>query len=264
MISNTEYHQRDEISKSQLDIFHGNKNGLQWLKDCPVDDEKIETFDFGTACHEILLEPDAFKNNFVVAPNLNMRTNAGKEEMRLFKIEHEAKKILAFDEYKKLSLMRESVMADPAARHWIEAQGVAEGSWFWTDPDTGVECRCRPDKDIVGTRFLMDIKSTDTIKKFNFSVDDYRYYVQDPFYTDGLTANGVEKNEMVFLVMQKHIECGRYPVKCVTLPLDVKQFGRDEYKRDLENLAKYREKNKIVLADSLEMSRNFDYKMGKL
>ena len=110
----------------------------------------------------------------------------------------------------------------------------------------------------------MDIKSTDTIKKFNFSVDDYRYYVQAPFYTDGLTANGVEKNEMVFLVMQKHIECGRYPVKCVTLPLDVKQFGRDEYKKDLHNLAEYREKNKIVLADTLEMSRNFDYKMGKL
>ena len=260
-IPNDEYHARSEISKSQLDVFHNNKNGLQWLKKCPIDKEKIKTFDFGTACHEILLEPDAFRNNFVIAPELNLRTKEDRETLRLFKIEHRNKKILTNDDHKKLSLMFESVMADPAARYWIEAAGVAEGSWFWTDPDTGVECRCRPDKDILNTRFLMDIKSTDTIKKFNFSVDDYRYYVQAPLYTDGLTANGVEKEEMIFLVMQKTIDCGRYPVKCVRLPIDAIRFGRSEYKRDLHNLAEYRQKNKIILADTLEMSRNFNYRM---
>lgn len=256
-MTNEEYHAHPAVSKTQLDVFHNNPNGLQWLKDCPVDSEKLKTFDFGDACHAILLEPDRLKTDFFVMPQLNMRTNAGKAEYKALAEENADKAIITDEEFKKLNLMYDSAMADPAARYWLERAGVAEGSWFWTDEDSGIDCRCRPDKDITGTSILLDVKTTDTIKKFHYSVDDYRYYVQAPFYCDGMTDNGVEKDTFVFLVVQKHIECGRYPVSCVHLSPEVVEYGRNEYKRDLLALAEYRQRGKIKLASEMQMHYQF-------
>jgi hypothetical protein len=236
-LPNEDYHQRPEISNTQLSIFSKDQDAIEWMKNCPVDGEKVKTFDFGDAMHAICLEPDRLKNEFVVMPALNLRTNAGKEEKISFISENEGKKILTFDEHKKLNLMFESIMAHPKARRRIEAQGIAESSWFWEDFDTKVECRCRPDK-IIGNR-LLDVKTTHELAKFRHSVSDYRYFVQDAFYCDGVAANGVENPEMEFLVIQKTIEIGRYPVMVCRLEKDVVEYGRSMYKQDLEAYKRY-------------------------
>lgn len=236
-LPNDEYHQRDEVSKSQLDLFHHDQYGIDWQKKCPVDDDKVKVFDFGDAMHAICLEPDRLKSEFIVMPAFNLRTNAGKEEKAAWLCENDGKKVLTTDEHKKLNLMFESVMAHPQARALIEAEGLAESSWFWTDSDTGVKCRCRPDKQIG--RLLVDVKTTPDLAKFKYSVDDFRYYVQDPFYSDGVSANGIAEPEMEFLVIQKSISAGRYPVMVCRLPEDVIEYGRIIYKQDLEAYARY-------------------------
>lgn len=76
ILTNEQYHAHDSISKTQLDIFNNNPNGLQWAKDCPVDSEKVKAFDFGDACHAILLEPERIESDFFVMPELNMRSSA--------------------------------------------------------------------------------------------------------------------------------------------------------------------------------------------
>lgn len=253
-MTNDEYHAHKAVSKSQLDLFSKDQYSIEWQKSCPVDEEKIKTFDFGDAMHAICLEPDRLKSEFVVMPDLNLRTNAGKEERAIFLSENEDKKILTFDDHKKLCLMFESVMAHPKARKIIETQGLAESSWFWTDRDTGVECRCRPDK-LIGN-LLVDIKTTPDLAKFHYSVDDYRYFVQDPFYCDGLAANGVDAPEMEFLVIQKTIEIGRYPAMVCRLSEDVVEYGRAIYKQDLEAYARYLDGHREPTVE-LEMSPRF-------
>lgn len=243
-MSNDEYHARPEVSKSQLDLIHEDINGIEWAKACPVDSDKLKTFDFGTAMHSILLEPETM-DQYVSEPKLDKRTKAGKEELAAFNAENADKIILTAQEWKKLHLMHESVMAHPGARRLIEAPGEAEGSWFWKDSDTDIDCRCRPDKNIFNTQYLLDIKTTDSLKKFCYSVEDYRYYVQEPFYIDGMNANGQDKQTMIFLVLQKTIECGRYPVAIWHLPEDVVAYGRSEYKKDLRTLAD-RDENQII------------------
>ena len=239
IMSNEDYHTRPEISKSQVDMVADDPHRLDWAKKCPQDQEKIKTFDFGDAMHAICLEPDRLKSDFVVMPPFNLRTNAGKAERDQFHAEHGNKKILTDADHKKLNLMFESVMAHKEARELIEADGICEGSWFWTDPDTGVECRCRPDKKIG--HLLVDVKTTELLSKFCYSVDDYRYFVQDPFYCDGLIANDCDLAHMQFLVIQKHIEIGRYPVMVVRLPEEAIEYGRMIYKRDLKALLSFRE-----------------------
>ena len=144
-LSLDEYHARKEMSNTRLSLFARDPNLLLWADKCPVDTEKLSTFSFGKAVHAICLEPGLLKSDFVMMPELNLRTNAGKEEKAEFIAANEGKSILTFDEHKKLNLMYESIMAHPAARKIIEADGVVEGSYFFKDPDTGVDCRVRPD-----------------------------------------------------------------------------------------------------------------------
>lgn len=261
-ISNADYHSSHGISKTGLDMFAGDQSALEWKDNCPVDEEKLKTLDFGDAMHAISLEPDRLNTDFAVLPELNLRTNIDKEIKRQFLLEHADKKIITFDEHKKLGLMFESIMAHPYARKLIEMPGVAEHSYYWTDLDTGVLCKCRPDRNITGMPILMDVKTTDLISKFHYSVDDYRYYVQSPFYMDGVSACGDHKDRFVFLVIQKTIELGRYPVKCVELKIPTIEYGRSEYKRNLHDYSIAMDTGNFNGIYELEMSYNFNKKIN--
>lgn len=252
-----EYHAHPAISNSQLSLFAKDENLLAWSIECPQDKEKMKALDFGTAMHAICLEPDKLKSEYIQMPDVNLRTNAGKAEKAEFYEANSSKKILTADEYKKLNLMYESIMAHPAARQIIEADGIAEGSFFFDDYDTGVSCRVRPDKVMVKDGYAADIKTTEDLSKFKFSVEDYRYFVQDPFYCDGLAHNGIETSEMRFLVVQKTIELGRYPCMVVTLPQDVVDYGRKTYKEDLVRYAEYKDNPYIKPSNELEMHHWF-------
>lgn len=227
-----EYHANPAISKTNLDMIRKDPHAVAWAKLCPQDEDKMATLDFGDAMHAICLEPERLKSEFVAMPDFDGRTNAGKAARAEFQAENEGKKILSHVEYKKLQLMYESVMAHPQARDLLEADGVNEGSYFWTDKETGINCKCRPDREIESRRLLVDIKTTDLISKFCYSVEDYRYHVQNGFYCDGV-GQFKDRPEMLFLVIQKTIDCGRYPVRVWRLPDEAIIEGRKCYREDL-------------------------------
>lgn len=83
-ISNEDYHAGDGVSKSQLDMVAKNPALLQWINAAPVDTEKLKALDMGTALHCKLLEPEEFSKRFILAPEFNRRTTAGKEAEAAF------------------------------------------------------------------------------------------------------------------------------------------------------------------------------------
>lgn len=258
-ITNDDYHSSSGVSKSTLDMFAVDPLKPAWAKACPQNKEKIKTFDFGDAMHAICLEPDRLKKDFVVMPPFNLRTNAGKAEKIEFVKEHEQSKILTNDEHTQLQLMFESVMAHPQARALIEADGVAEGSYYWTDEETGLLCKCRPDKNIKSQNLLVDVKTAPDLKKFNYSVDDYRYYVQDPWYCDGVSRFDGDVR-MEFLVIQKTIEIGRYPVMVCKLPPEAIEYGRALYRQNLNDYAKFLEFEQEPETQEISMGYQFHQK----
>ncbi|HAW0837665.1 TPA: exonuclease VIII, partial [Escherichia coli] len=86
-ISNENYHAGPGVSKSQLDDIADTPALYLWRKNAPVDTTKTKTLDLGTAFHCRVLEPEEFSNRFIVAPEFNRRTNAGKEEEKAFLME---------------------------------------------------------------------------------------------------------------------------------------------------------------------------------
>ncbi|EOK1546356.1 exodeoxyribonuclease VIII [Escherichia coli] len=238
-ISNENYHAGPGVSKSQLDDIADTPALYLWRKNAPVDTTKTKTLDLGTTFHCRVLEPEEFSNRFIVAPEFNRRTNAGKEEEKAFLMEcaSTGKTVITAEEGRKIELMYQSVMALPLGQWLVESAGHAESSIYWEDPETGILCRCRPDKIIPEFHWIMDVKTTADIQRFKTAYYDYRYHVQDAFYSDGYEAQFGVQPTFVFLVASTTVECGRYPVEIFMMGEEAKLAGQQEYHRNLRTLA---------------------------
>ncbi|EOF5294068.1 exodeoxyribonuclease VIII [Salmonella enterica] len=238
-IPNEAYHAGPGVSKSQLDDIADTPAIYLWRKNAPLDTEKTKSLDTGTAFHCRILEPEEFNKRFIIAPEFNRRTSAGKEEEKTFLEEcaRTGRTVLTAEEGRKIELMYQSVMALPLGQWLVESAGYAESSVYWEDPETGILCRCRPDKIIPEFHWIMDVKTTADIQRFRTAYYDYRYHVQDAFYSDGYRAQFGEIPTFVFLVASTTAECGRYPVEIFMMGEDAKLAGQREYRRNLQTLA---------------------------
>ncbi|EII4150393.1 PD-(D/E)XK nuclease-like domain-containing protein, partial [Salmonella enterica] len=122
-IPNEAYHAGPGVSKSQLDDIADTPAIYLWRKNAPVDTEKTKTLDTGTAFHCRILEPEEFSKRFIIAPEFNRRTSAGKEEEKTFLEEcaRTGRTVLTAEEGRKIELMYQSVMALPLGQWLVES-----------------------------------------------------------------------------------------------------------------------------------------------
>jgi hypothetical protein len=232
-MSDVEYHSRHEISKSGLDRIHKSPAHFQaWLKNPP---EQTPAMAFGSAAHQAILEPAFFKENYVVQPQIDRRTKAGKEEFEAFLINNHGKRIVCKDDYETIAAMIDSVYSHKSASKLL-THGTAELSFFWQDQTSGVQCRCRPDF-LKADGVIVDVKTTDDAspKGFARSIAKFRYHVQAAFYLDGISASKTQKADtFVLIAIEK-----TYPFAVATYQItdfDM-ALGRDSYRKNLHTFA---------------------------
>ncbi|MCD6006863.1 PD-(D/E)XK nuclease-like domain-containing protein [Halomonas sp. IOP_31] len=237
-LDNERYHASSAVSKSQLDLLHKSPALLQWSRTAPEDDEKKTALNVGDACHALILEPHRFDAEYAIGPDAPKNTKEGKSKWANFEECLGDKTVLTHAEGRKVKLIRESVMAHPHARWLVESEGDVEASIYWRDSMTNQLCRCRPDKALPDMGWLLDVKTTADMSKFAKSVYEYRYHVQDAFYSDGYAQHfGTPIKAFLFLVVSTSIECGRYPVRLFTLDQAAKDAGRFAAHRDMQTYA---------------------------
>ncbi|EIG9526301.1 PD-(D/E)XK nuclease-like domain-containing protein [Salmonella enterica] len=241
-IANEAYHAGPGVSKSQLDDIAVCPAFYQWRKAAPVDTEKTKALDMGTALHCRLLEPDEFKNRFIIAPEFNRRTTAGKEEEKAFikSCTSTGKTVMTAEEGRRLDLMFDSTMAHPFARMLLEHEGVSEASHYWIDEETGELCRIRPDKRLVNLPVILDVKKVGDMACFSRHVEEFRYHVQDAMYREGVLRTLGEEHKFAFIAVSESIDCGRYPVHVFELDPDDVDTGYRLFRRDLSTWHKCR------------------------
>jgi len=238
-LSNEDYHRGEGISKSQLDDIAISMAIYHWRKKAPEDEEKKEPLTVGTALHCLLLEPDAFSERFVSMPDFNRRSNAGKEEEKCFREEMagSGKTILSAEIWRKLFLMRDSTYAHPSARWLLDKPGHCEASIYWTDKETGVLCRTRPDKFLSGMPVIIDVKKIADMARFPRHIAEFRYHVQDAFYRESFRESYGETPMFVFIVVSDTIDCGRYPVRVYSLSAYDVDVGTHLFRSNLQTYA---------------------------
>lgn len=283
-ISNADYHGGPGISKSGLDIIRRSPLHFKASRDAEKRVPTAAQRE-GTIIHDLVLEPETFWDRYAKpfdpcwAPTAIVTTDDIKEKLKALglkvsgnkpelkarlleadpdarflddiKAEYEAqvgdKELITQDEFNKAQAIAAAVMAHPVAgKLFAKGSGIAELSCYWTDEKTGVLCRCRPDF-WRHDGLVVDLKTTvdASPEGFSKSIEAWRYYVQDPFYRDGMTASIAQSGSdrkppkaFVFVAVEKTAADGKsYAVGVYHLDSDSVEVGRREYRENLDTYA---------------------------
>ena len=228
-LSNEEYHSRPEISKSRLDRIH--KSIAHETQAAPQ--EENSAMRLGSALHHFVLENDAFSVNYAT---VNVKSRAAKMYKETV-LENPNKTVILELELTQIQYMADAITAHPFASTMLSGGGKAEYSYFWTDPQTGIRCKIR--LDYIQDGWINDLKSTQDASPTEFakSAFNYRYHVQDAFYSDGFEATtGNKPNGFRFVCVEK---TAPYNVAVYELDANAKQLGREAYRADLDKWARH-------------------------
>jgi hypothetical protein len=187
---------------------------------------------FGTAVHTYVFEQERFAEEFVVAEKFDRRTKEGKEAAARFEEEHQGKTLITAEDIATLTLMRAAVYCHQGAASLIR-KGEAELSAFWTDPATGLACKCRPDwfngEAIVDLKTCIDASSSG----FSRSIANFGYDIQAAFYVDGIKAVTGMELPFLFVAVEKEAP---YAVAVYRADPEVIEVGRTKYRAALQLL----------------------------
>lgn len=228
----------DAISKTGLDRIRrspAHYYALTLDPKRPPDKERAGQLE-GQLAHCAILEPDEFLKRYAIGPDVSRATKAWKEfEASL----PPGTTGIKADQYAAAIHQQVSVRSLPDVAEAL-ATGWPEVSAFWTDPETGVMCRCRPDwvhpvdDDSV---ILLDLKTYSDASPADFArqVARKRYHVQAAYYSDGYAAAS-GKTVLAFIFVCVESEWPYAASATVLDDLSIEQ-GRTEYREDLRAYA---------------------------
>lgn len=250
-MTNDDYRQLNRgISTSDIKNIIKDPASLIWSQNANQDKNKLSTIDFGTDFHLYFLEPETFNDMYRVLPVFNRRKPDEKiAELDLIeKWRKEGIVPVKAEDFEKCKAMRDSALAHPTVAAIMSMSGVAERSYFWTDPLTGIRCKCRPDWLVEGindnnrppfmsddcTTLVMDVKTIGQIDRIQPQIEDLKYYVQDAFYSRGISAVNNTSVCFVFAFVSTSLSLGRYSVQVVMLNDAARFEGLQECKEALQ------------------------------
>lgn len=226
-----------------IDDYHAmeglSSTGVSLMLDCPKrywhayinpDRQKLDTkaLRMGQAVHQIVLEPDLFRQNFyVLNEDVDLRTKAGKAIYESALEKAEGRTVLKKNEIEEIMEISLAVK-----KHMIWSRvgkGLIEHTLLWNLPPFGIRLKSRP--DFHNDNVIIDLKTTNSIKTFQRSMWNMGYYRQAAMQIDGLQALTGEKRHFAFFVVEK---TAPYLTACFTLDEDSIEQGRREVKRAAE------------------------------
>lgn len=243
MNPNEMYHNdTSRISKSGLDVIHRSP-AHYWAKYLdPSREIQKQSPDMllGSLVHTAVLEPHMAAEEYAVAPKVDRRTKAGKDDWDAFYQFNEGKSVITQDDWDIAQRIRDAVYKHPAAKELLEMPGVVEQPIFWSVPvilptgeTTVVQCKSKPDK-LLHSNVILDLKMTVDAKPTNFakSVLNYRYDVQSAWYRSGYNAAFQKELEaFIFIAVEK---VPPYGVSVLYVSESIFNLGESKYQKDLE------------------------------
>lgn len=202
VMTNSDYRKAEGVSSSELKQMVKSPAHYRYWKDNP-DDTDTPALLFGRACHKYVLETYDFYKEFAVAPNVDRRTKEGKEIWNKFVAESEGKDVITEEQFEVIDAMRNAMLATPFVSKLIN--GEHEVSLFWTDEDTGIKCKCRPDSLNDKLNIVVDYKTCDNAETQHFmrKAIDLGYDLQASYYLDGVKATTGLDCIFVFIAQEK-------------------------------------------------------------
>ena len=197
-----EYNQADGIRRSDLWLMNDSPEKFKYHMDNP-EEEKSPALAFGTAAHMRILEYPVFQKTYAVAPAIDRRTKAGKEEWERFCQENAGKEIISEADAETMDGMAKAISSNPLASVLLWGKGETEQAFFWKDPETGEDCKIKTDRLVKYNRrwYVVDYKTCQCAETMRFNSEIWRlgYYYQAGMYTEGVMHGKKLKKRPGFL-----------------------------------------------------------------
>ena len=203
-MSNKSYREHEGVSRSELNIIL-TKSPLHFKYEHEHHEEDTTALLEGRAAHKLILEPETFTEEFAICPECDRRTKEGKATYAEFIEAAEGKDVITSETMTKILEMAEAIKQNEMAVRLLK--GEHERSFFWTDAETGEQCKVRPDclSEIDGQKYIVDYKTTESCADgaFERSVRKYGYKFQSGMYREGVFQNTFEDYKFAFVAQEK-------------------------------------------------------------
>lgn len=234
-LSFVEYHNDSAVGSSTLKTIITKSPAHAKVKS--TIDKEIANF--GSAVHCAILEPEKFEKTILRGPD-NRRGNAWKDLAADAEINGAI--LLTSGDFDDVQFARDAVLANKTCKELLAKKLVAERSLFWTDRETGLRCKARPDL-VTTDHLIVDVKTTQSAHPDSFRRDvlKYHYHMQEAHYVDGSYAtydDGFASQGFVFLCIEKTppYACAVYRLDAATVRegLNLRNMALTKYKQCLE------------------------------
>lgn len=236
-LSAENYHKDlDYIGKSGLDLVNRSPKHFweRYLNPDAPEEKQTPALLLGSLVHCLILEPQKFSRRYeIIPPDTSKRGG----EWEKFKGKHQHKQLIDAADYERAQAMNAAIRNHPEAARLLKLEdGIAEKPMWAHDPVTGVLVKSKPDFYNTKLRALVDVKTTAdaSYSKFSRDVHNFRYHVQDAFYTDVAAWSGTPVLGFAFIAVEKEPP---YEVAVYVLDDDSREFGRAAYREDLNTYA---------------------------
>src|SRR5436305_9502665 len=191
-------------------------------------------FDIGVAAHLAVLEPERQADSIVLIEAGDYRTTKAREVRDAAR----AAGLVPLLPY-QVDIVRAiagSIRAHPIASEAFRG-GEAEVTLIWSDPETGVPCKARPDYLPAHGRWIVDLKTAASANPRSWRDQAYRlgYHARAAWYLDGATAVlGQMPEEYWFVLVEKEPP---YLVSVASLDAVALVWGRSANQKACERFA---------------------------
>ncbi|MBQ1790226.1 MAG: PD-(D/E)XK nuclease-like domain-containing protein [Oscillospiraceae bacterium] len=198
-----EYRNNPAVNKSTL--WEMRKSPLHYwhlMHDTPKEDTKA--MQFGRAVHSRLLQPASFDAEYAVAPECDRRTKEGKAIWN--ELLASGKEVISQADMDIINAMQAEYIRTiyySGDKDWWKIID-SEVPLFWTDDETGIECKAR--LDLLAQDYVIDYKTTmdASTNAFHREALRYGYDLQAAMYMEAARANGYNPKGFIFIAQEKN------------------------------------------------------------
>jgi hypothetical protein len=151
----------------------------------------------------------------------------------------EGKTVLKAEDFEAIQKIRTNFEEHLGVRTFL-ARGVAEMSYFWTDPETGIKLKIRPDWLVLDANgnilAIVDVKTAReaSISSFSKAIEAYGYDFQAAMYSDAISSLVGYNVPFFFAASEKDGPCA---VACYKASDNMITVGRRKFRAALRMLS---------------------------
>lgn len=244
-LPNDDYHAMPELSSTQIkDVlrtpahFYAKHLAVNKKSHAPT-----ATMLLGTVVHTLVLESDKFDAEYAISEKFDRRTKQGKADAAEFEDANAHKMVIDSDLHTQAKLMADNILKHPVARLLRLPSMIAEASIFYTDVETDLDCRIRPDYHLPPCEqfpygLIVDLKTTDnaSYSAFTRTIVNFGYHISAAMYCDGFMQmyDTTEPPAFLWLIGERDAP---YAVVCYEPDFSTMQKGDDKKREALQLLA---------------------------